>query len=170
MNTIIDSSTDRSPCVGDKAPDFALPTADGKTVSLADMKKKGATFILYFYPKDDTPGCTTEACEFRDAKDDLVKSGLTVIGVSRDNGASHRKFAEKYGLNFTLASDETGEVCEKYGVWQERSMYGKKFMGIERSTFLIDGKGIVRAVWRKVSVTGHAAAVLQAAKSGTGWV
>jgi peroxiredoxin Q/BCP len=146
--------------VGSKAPDFKLPTAAGE-VSLA--KLKGKAFVLYFYPKDDTSGCTAEACGFRDAIPVYAKLGLTVIGVSKDNLASHEKFAKKFGLNFGLASDESGKTCEAYGVWIEKSMYGKKYMGLDRATFLIDGSGVIRALWRHVSVPGHVEYVRRAA-------
>jgi thioredoxin-dependent peroxiredoxin len=149
--------------VGDKAPDFTLPTDGGGEVSLKALK--GKTVVLYFYPRDDTPGCTTEACAFRDALPDLSKVKATVIGVSKDTVASHDKFKTKFKLPFPLASDADGKVCEAYGAWGEKSMYGKKYMGIERSTFLIDGKGIVRNIWRKVKVDGHAAEVLKAAEA-----
>jgi peroxiredoxin Q/BCP len=119
--------------------------------------------VLYFYPKDDTSGCTAEACAFRDSLPDFSKLKAEVIGVSRDSVASHDKFKKKYRLPFPLASDEDGKVCQAYGVWVEKSMYGRKYMGIERSTFLIDARGIVRGVWRKVKVDGHADEVLQAA-------
>ena len=147
--------------VGDKAPDFTLPTDGGGEVSLKAMK--GKTVVLYFYPRDDTPGCTTEACAFRDALPDFSKVKATIIGVSKDTVASHDKFKTKFKLLFPLASDADGKVCEAYGTWGEKSMYGKKYMGIERSTFLIDGKGVVRNIWRKVKVDGHAAEVLKAA-------
>jgi thioredoxin-dependent peroxiredoxin len=121
--------------------------------------------VLYFYPKDDTSGCTAEACAFRDALPDFSKVKAQVIGISRDSVASHDKFKQKYKLPFPLASDEDGKVCRAYGVWVEKSMYGRKYMGIERSTFLIDGKGVVRAIWRKVKVPGHAEAVLDTARA-----
>ena len=121
--------------------------------------------MLYFYPKDDTSGCTAEACAFRDQLPDFSKLKTAVIGVSRDSAASHDKFKTKYQLPFPLASDEDGKVCEAYGVWAEKSMYGRKYMGIERSTFLIDGNGILRGVWRNVKVPGHVEAVLEAAKA-----
>jgi len=147
--------------VGDKAPSFTLPTdGDGK-ISLKDFK--GKTVVLYFYPKDDTSGCTAEACAFRDALPDFSKVDAQIIGISRDPVKKHDKFKEKYDLTFPLASDEDGKVCEAYGTWVEKSMYGRKYMGIERSTFVIDGKGIVRDVWRKVKVPGHAEEVLKAA-------
>lgn len=146
--------------VGDKAPSFMLPTDGGGTVSLKDLK--GQTIVLYFYPKDDTSGCTTEACAFRDALPDFSKVKAAVIGVSKDPVTKHDKFKEKYELNFPLGSDEEGKVCDAYGTWVEKSMYGRKYMGIERSTFLIDSKGVIRAVWRKVKVPGHVDEVLKA--------
>jgi len=149
--------------VGDKAPDFTLPADRGGKVSL--KKLKGKTVVLYFYPKDDTSGCTAEACAFRDALPDFAKVKAAVVGISRDSVASHDKFAKKFNLPFPLASDEDGKVCQAYGVWVEKSMYGKKYMGIERSTFLIDGKGVVRKVWRKVKVDRHADQVLGAARA-----
>jgi thioredoxin-dependent peroxiredoxin len=149
--------------IGDKAPSFTLPTDGGGKISLADFK--GKPLVLYFYPKDDTSGCTAEACAFRDSRPDFSKLKTTVIGVSRDSAASHDKFKTKYKLSFPLASDEDGKVCEDYGVWAEKSMYGRKYMGIERSTFLIDGNGIIRAMWRKVKVPGHVEEVLEAVKA-----
>ncbi len=146
--------------VGDKAPDFTLPSNGGGKVSLKALK--GKSVVLYFYPKDDTSGCTAEACAFRDALPDFSKVKAAVIGISRDSVASHDKFKTKYGLPFPLASDEDGKVCEAYGTWVEKSMYGRKYMGIERATFLIDGKGIIRHIWRKVKVQGHAEEVLKA--------
>ena len=148
---------------GDAAPDFALPASGGRTVSLAGMK--GRPFVLYFYPKADTPGCTKEACAFQEALPQLGKIGLDVIGVSADKMKPIEKFAEKYGLKFPLASDEDHAVAERYGVWVEKSMYGRKYMGMERSTFLIGADGKIAKAWRKVSVTGHAADVLKAAES-----
>ena len=146
--------------IGDKAPDFAMPTDGGGKVSLEGLK--GKPVVLYFYPKDDTSGCTAEACAFRDILPDFSQLDATVIGVSRDSVESHQKFKEKYQLSFPLASDTDGSVTEAYGVWGEKSMYGRKYMGIERSTFLIDKKGIIRDIWRKVKVPGHAAEVLDA--------
>ena len=148
--------------VGDKAPSFTLPTDGGGTISLKDLK--GETVILYFYPKDDTSGCTKEACGFRDALPDFSKAKAKVVGVSKDPVKKHDKFKEKYDLNFPLASDEDGAVCDAYGSWVEKSMYGRKYMGIDRSTFLIDGKGVIRAIWRKVKVPGHVDEVLKAAQ------
>jgi peroxiredoxin Q/BCP len=149
--------------IGSPAPTFTLPSDGGGTVDLAALK--GRNIILYFYPKDDTPGCTTEACAFQEAQPDFSAADAVVIGVSRDSAASHDKFKQKYGLAFALASDAEGQVCEAYGVWVEKTNYGKKYMGIERSTFLIDAAGIVRKIWRKVSVKDHAAEVLAALKS-----
>ncbi|MBO6559538.1 MAG: thioredoxin-dependent thiol peroxidase [Nisaea sp.] len=148
--------------VGDKAPDFNMATDGGGTVSLAGLK--GKKVVLYFYPKDDTPGCTKEACAFRDAMPDFSGIDAEIIGVSKDPAAKHDKFKAKYDLPFTLASDEDSDVCERYGVWVEKNMYGKKYMGIERATFLIDGDGKIRNVWRKVKVPGHADEVLAAAR------
>jgi thioredoxin-dependent peroxiredoxin len=147
---------------GDKAPDFTMPTDGNGTVSL--KKLKGKTVILYFYPKDDTPGCTTESCGFRDAIPNFSKSDAVVIGVSRDSVESHDKFKKKFALPFTLGADVDGKVSEAYGTWVEKNNYGKKYMGIERSTFLIDPKGVVQKVWRKVKVDGHVDEVLAAAK------
>jgi thioredoxin-dependent peroxiredoxin len=148
---------------GDPAPDFTLPTDGGGTLSLRQLR--GKAVILYFYPKDDTSGCTTEACGFRDALPDFSKAAATVVGVSRDSAASHDKFKRKHGLTFTLAADVEGTVCEAYGTWVEKSLYGRKYMGIERATFLIDGKGAIRRIWRKVKVAGHVAEVLDAARA-----
>jgi peroxiredoxin Q/BCP len=148
---------------GDKAPDFSLPTDGNGKLSLA--KFKGKKVILYFYPKDDTSGCTAEACGFRDNLPKFGKSDAVVIGISRDSVASHDKFKKKYDLPFQLASDEDGKVCEAYGTWVEKSMYGRKYMGIERATFLIDAKGAIRNIWRKVKVPGHVEEVLAAAKA-----
>ena len=147
---------------GDKAPDFDLPTDTGR-VSLAALK--GKHVVLYFYPKDDTSGCTLEAQNFNAHSDAFAAAGATVIGVSPDSVKSHDKFRTKYGLTFPLASDESKSMLEAYGVWVEKSMYGRKYRGIERSTYLIDKTGTIRAVWRPVSVTGHVDAVLEAAKA-----
>ena len=146
--------------VGDKAPAFSLEDQSGKTVKLSDFK--GKTVVLYFYPKDDTPGCTREACAFRDEHSALRKAGAVVLGVSPDSGVSHAKFAGKYDLPFPLLADTDHAVSEKYGAWGEKSLYGRKFMGINRSTFLIDGSGKVARVWPKVKVDGHVDRVLQA--------
>jgi peroxiredoxin Q/BCP len=149
--------------VGDKAPDFILPTDGGGKISLKDLK--GKSVVLYFYPKDDTSGCTAEACAFRDAIPDFSKVNAEIVGISKDPVKSHDKFKAKYDLPFPLASDEDGKVCEAYGTWVEKSMYGRKYMGIERSTFLIDRKGVIRNVWRKVKVPSHAEDVLELAKA-----
>jgi peroxiredoxin Q/BCP len=146
--------------VGAPLPDFSLPATKLGSVSRASLK--GKPFVLYFYPKDDTSGCTAQACAFQEAMPNFGKLGVTVIGVSKDSIASHEKFAKKYNLTFPLISDEKGDLCEKFGVWKEKSMYGRAYMGIERSTFVIDGKGVIRAVWRKVSVPGHADEVKKA--------
>ena len=147
--------------VGAKAPDFTLPTDGNGEVTLS--KLAGQTVVLYFYPNDDTSGCTAEACGFRDAFPDYGKTGAVVIGISKDSVASHDKFKKKHDLPFILASDAQSDVCEKYGAWAEKSMYGRKYMGIDRSTFLIDRAGTVRGIWRKVRVPGHVAEVLKAA-------
>jgi thioredoxin-dependent peroxiredoxin len=149
--------------IGDQAPDFTLPTDGGGTVSLSALR--GKKVIIYFYPKDDTSGCTKEACGFRDAEPDLSKLAAVVIGVSKDSVASHDKFKRKYNLPFILASDEKSDVCERYGVWKEKSMYGRKYMGIERTTLLIDEKGSIRAIWNKVKIPGHVDEVPKTAAS-----
>lgn len=148
---------------GDPAPDFSLPASGGRTVSLEGMK--GKPFVLYFYPKADTPGCTKEACAFQEALPQLGHIGIDVIGVSPDKMKPIEKFAEKFKLTFPLASDESHAVAEAYGTWVEKSMYGKTYMGIERTTFLINKTGKIAKAWRKVSVTGHAAEVLKAAQA-----
>jgi len=149
--------------IGDKAPDFTLATDGGGSVTLS--KLQGKPVIVYFYPKDDTTGCTVEACGFRDSFPDYGKIGATVIGISKDSVKSHDKFKAKYQLPFTLGSDADGKVVEAYGIWVEKSMYGRKYMGIDRSTFLIDKGGVVRGVWHKVKVPGHVAEVLKAAQA-----
>lgn len=145
---------------GDKAPAFTLTADDGQKVRLADLK--GRPVVLYFYPADDTPGCTKEACAFRDAQSKLAKSGAVVLGVSPDDIASHGAFRDKYTLNFPLLADPDHKVADKYGAWREKNMYGKKSMGIQRSTFLIDADGKVAKVWKRVSVDGHDEQVLAA--------
>jgi peroxiredoxin Q/BCP len=144
--------------VGKPAPDFTLPDQRGEMVTLSALR--GAPVVLYFYPKDDTPGCTTEACGFRDARAEYEKVGARILGVSPDSIATHLKFAEKHALPFTLLADFNRRVCELYGVWKERNMYGKKSMGVERTTLVIDRDGIVRKVYPKVRVDGHVQAVL----------
>lgn len=148
---------------GDAAPDFSLPASGGRQVSLAAMQ--GRPFLLYFYPKADTSGCTREACAFQEALPQLGRLNLEVIGVSPDPMKPIEKFAAKYNLTFPLASDEARTAAEAYGVWVEKSMYGRKYMGIERSSFLIDAKGQIAKAWHKVKVDGHAAEVLAAAKA-----
>ncbi len=147
---------------GDKAPDFNLATDGGGKVKLSALK--GKKVVLYFYPKDDTPGCTRESCDFRDSHPKFKKEGVEIIGISKDSAESHDKFKAKYDLNFTLAADPDLKAIKAYEVWKEKNMYGKKTMGVERSTFLIDEKGKIAKAWRKVSVDGHADEVLKAAK------
>ena len=147
---------------GDKAPDFDLPTDTGR-VSLSGLK--GKNVVLYFYPKDDTAGCTSEALQFSSEVEEFQKLGAVIIGVSKDSVASHAKFRAKHDLTIELAADPMGDVVEAYGAWVEKSMYGRKYMGIDRSTFLIDREGVVREVWRKVKVPGHIKAVMNAAKA-----
>ena len=149
--------------VGSKAPAFTMKTDGGGKVSLSELK--GKNVVLYFYPKDDTSGCTAEACGFRDNLAAFKKLDAAIIGVSRDSVESHDKFKKKYDLNFALGSDETGKVTEAYGVWVEKSMYGKKYWGVQRSTFLIDRDGRIAKVWPKVKPEGHAEEVLEAAQS-----
>lgn len=153
-----DEST-RVPQAGEAAPDFEMSDGEGNTVSLASLR--GKTALLYFYPKDDTPGCTTEACGFRDAWSDLQARGVLVYGVSRDDAKSHEKFTRKYGLPFPLLSDLDGEVARRYGVWVERSMYGRQFMGMARTTFLIWPDGRIGHVWQQVKPEGHAQRILE---------
>jgi len=148
------------PAVGAKAPAFSLPDQDGNTVALKDFK--GQTVVLYFYPKDDTSGCTAQACGFRDALPEFEALNAVVLGVSPDPVKSHAKFRDKYELPFPLLADPEHGVLEAYGVWQEKSMYGKKYMGVQRTTFVIDGAGKVRAVFEKVKVPGHVEAVAEA--------
>lgn len=148
---------------GASAPTFDMAANNGSRISLSALA--GKNVVLYFYPKDDTPGCTIEAKDFRDMIKDFDKANTIIIGVSKDSVKSHDKFKEKYCLPFTLGADEDGSVCEAYGVWVEKSMYGKKYMGIQRATFLIDSKGILRHIWPKVSVDGHVKEVLKTAQS-----
>lgn len=149
--------------VGDKAPNFTLPADGGSKVSLSDLK--GKSVVLYFYPKDDTTGCTAEAIAFsKDAKA-FKAAGSVVMGISKDSAASHEKFKAKHGLSVILAADEDIRTAQAYGVWVEKSMYGRRYMGMERATFLIDGKGIIRKIWRKVKVPGHSNDVLAAAQT-----
>ena len=149
---------------GKPAPDFSLPSTEGKDVSLSQFIGK-KNVVLYFYPKDDTPGCTKEACDFRDSIKKFATSDTVIFGVSADSIKSHDKFRQKYNLPFPLLSDEGKEVIKKYGVWAEKSMYGKKYMGIERTTVVIDKQGKVRRVFPKVKVDGHSGEVLETLKS-----
>ena len=151
------------PATGSPAPDFTLPRDGGGMITLSALRP--GKVVVYFYPKDDTSGCTTEARDFTALAAELGAAGTTVIGISRDSVERHDRFIAKHGLEVILASDETGETCEAYGVWKEKSMYGKTFMGIERTTFLIDEAGRIAQVWPKVKVAGHAAAVLAAARA-----
>ncbi len=148
--------------IGDRAPDFDLPTDTGR-VSLSALR--GKTVVLFFYPKDDTPGCTTENIEFSAAKADFDAAGAVLVGVSKDTATKHGKFRAKHGLTVELGSDADSDVIERYGAWIQKSLYGREYMGIDRSTWLIDGEGVIRAIWRKVKVKGHAAQVLAAAKA-----
>jgi thioredoxin-dependent peroxiredoxin len=153
--------SENGPSEGDPAPDFAMPASGGREVSLRSLK--GSPFLLYFYPKADTPGCTKQACGIQEALPQLGRLKLTVVGVSPDTMPPIEKFAKKYGLDFPLASDAGHEVAERYGVWVEKSMYGKKYMGMERSSFLVDAEGRIARIWRKVKPEAHAAEVLKAA-------
>ncbi len=148
---------------GMSAPNFALPTNGGETIELSRLN--GQNVVVYFYPKDNTPGCTTEALDFTSMKDDFAAANTVIIGISADSVRKHDNFVAKYDLGITLASDESTEVCNAYGVWVEKKMYGKTFMGIERATFLIGADGKLSKIWRKVKVKGHAEEVLQAAKT-----
>ena len=145
---------------GDKAPDFTATTDGGETVKLKDFR--GKKVVLYFYPKDNTPGCTREACDLRDAMRKISRRGALVLGISRDSASSHEKFIEKFSLPFALLSDEDGKVCRKYDVLKQKNMYGRTFLGIERSTFIIGLEGRIRRIFRRVKVDGHVAEVLKA--------
>ena len=149
--------------IGEKAPDFTLPDANGAEFNLSENLGRG--LVVYFYPKDDTPGCTKEAIEFTDMKGEFDALGITIIGISKDTPAKHGKFSTKHDLDVTLLSDAESDVCERYGTWGEKRMYGKTFMGIERATFLIDATGTLRQIWRKVKVPGHVADVLEQARA-----
>jgi peroxiredoxin Q/BCP len=156
----LNAETKTMPVAGSKAPSFSLATQTGEKCTLSSLK--GKKVALYFYPKDDTPGCTVEANEFKDAMKKFEKAGAVVLGVSPDNEKSHCKFIDKFGLNFPLLVDADHAVAEKYGVWVEKSMYGRKYWGIQRATFLIDANGKIANVWPKVTPKGHAAEVLAA--------
>ncbi len=149
--------------VGDKAPELGIPDQHGKPVMLKNFK--GKQIVLYFYPKDDTPGCTKESCDFRDVESQILRAGGTIVGVSLDGKESHQKFIKKFGLPFPLLSDEDAAISKAYDVYKEKNMYGKKYWGIERSTFVIDLEGNVKAIFRKVKVDGHADEVLMALKA-----
>lgn len=151
------------PEIGEKAPKFTLPRDGGDSVSLADYA--GKTLVLYFYPRDDTPGCTKESIAFTDQAPAFEAAGASILGVSKDSVKSHDKFVAKHELGIPLASDEDGTLCEDMGVWVEKNMYGKKYMGIERATFVINGEGEITHAWRKVKVPGHVDAVLEAVQS-----
>ncbi len=148
---------------GRQAPDFDLPSDSGNNIKLS--KLKGRTVVIYFYPKDDTSGCTREAKDFSDLAKDYAKAGVTIVGISPDSVAAHAKFRAKHDLSVLLGADTEKAVATAYGVWVEKSMYGRKYMGVERATFLVDGKGRVAKIWRKVKVPGHAAEVLAAARA-----
>lgn len=152
--------------VGEEAPNFTLETDQEKQVSLKDFR--GKKVVLYFYPKDGTPGCTTEALEFRDVAKQFAKEGAVILGVSKDSVASHQKFKEKHKLPFTLLSDTESKVLSEYGVWKEKVLYGRKFMGTERTTFLIDEKGIIRKIYKKIKPEGHAQTCLLDLTKDTG--
>lgn len=155
--------SEAGPAEGQAAPDFTMPASGGRTVSLEGLK--GKPFLLYFYPKADTPGCTQQACGIQEALPQLGKLGLTVIGISPDKMPAVEKFAQKFGLEFPLASDADHKVAEAYGTWVEKSMYGRKYMGMERSSFLVDREGRIAKVWRKVKIPDHARAVIEAARA-----
>jgi peroxiredoxin Q/BCP len=149
--------------IGDRVPDFSLPRDGGGVVGPADYR--GRKLVLYFYPKDDTPGCTTEALEFTARLPEFEAAGTAVLAISKDSVKSHDRFRDKHGLSVPLLSDESGAVVEKFGLWGEKKMYGRTFMGVERATYLVDTDGFVRRVWRSVKVSGHAEEVLEAARA-----
>ncbi len=151
------------PEIGEKSPNFTLPRDGGGTVSLADFA--GKTLVMYFYPRDDTPGCTKESIGFTEQLAAFEAAGASILGVSKDSVKSHDKFVAKHVLGIPLASDENGSLCEDMGVWVEKNMYGKTYMGIERATFVINGEGVITHAWRKVKVPGHVDAVLEAVQS-----
>lgn len=146
--------------IGDLAPEFSLPNQNGESVSLSDYR--GKWMVVYFYPKDDTPGCTVEACSFRDAQNQLTEAGVVVLGISKDSVGSHKKFADKFSLNFNILADPSTETIQAYGAWQEKSLYGKKYMGIQRMTVIVDPAGKVTHIFPKVTPKGHEQEVLNA--------
>ncbi len=148
---------------GQKAPDFTVATDQDEQIALSSLQ--GKTVVLYFYPKDDTPGCTKEACGFRDLNADFAAAGATILGVSPDSVASHQKFRDKFNLDFPLLADAEKEIAQLYGVWKEKNMYGRKYMGVERTTFVIDSQGVIRNVFPKVKVAQHPEAVLEAVRA-----
>ncbi len=147
--------------VGSRCPEFSMPTADGSEISLKSLL--GKNFVLYFYPKDDTPGCTTEAIGFSELIPEFEATNTVIVGVSKDTPVKHGRFIDKHNLKVILGSDESGEVCKKFGVWVKKKLYGREYMGIERATYLIDESGIIKNIWRRVKVKGHVDAVLNAA-------
>ncbi|QPM89887.1 thioredoxin-dependent thiol peroxidase [Pseudooceanicola algae] len=149
--------------IGDTAPDFTLPATSGGTVTLSDLRP--APVVVFFYPRDDTPGCTTENKDFSALSDDFKAAGASVLGISKDSIAKHGKFRDKHELTVDLLSDEDGDTCESWGVWKEKSMYGKTFLGIQRATFIVDGEGRIAAAWTKVKVADHARQVLEALRA-----
>ncbi|SDI27560.1 thioredoxin-dependent thiol peroxidase [Aliiruegeria lutimaris] len=160
---MIDTPTGTTLTEGDVAPDFTLPRDGGTDVTLSALRP--SPVILYFYPRDDTPGCTKQAIGFTCRQQEFEEAGATILGVSKDTVAKHEKFRDKHELGVALLSDAEGDICERYGVYGEKKMYGKTFMGIERATFLIDGDGVIRRIWRKVKVDGHIDEVLEAVKA-----
>jgi peroxiredoxin Q/BCP len=163
MSATAQSTTIEPISIGDQAPDFTAPTDKSESLTLSSLQ--GKNIVLYFYPKDDTPGCTVEANDFTALKEDFAKTNTIILGVSKDSVAKHCKFVEKYSLGIELISDEDGAICELYGAWVEKSMYGKKYMGIDRRTFLIDAKSTIKEIWTKVKAKDHAAKVLEAAQA-----
>lgn len=155
------------PEVGDAAPEIALPDQTGKIVTLSDLLADKKTVVLYFYPKADTPGCTVESCSFRDASPDFAAANAVIVGISPDKPSAQQKFATKFGLPFTLFADADHIACESYGVWAEKSMYGKKYMGVERTTFVIGPDGKITHIFRKVKIEGHSAEVLAAVSAAS---
>jgi len=149
--------------IGDKAPDFSLISDQNKLVSLKDLR--GKKIVLYFYPKDNTPGCTREACDFRDAICDFQSEQIEIIGISKDHPEKHQQFKQKFNLPFTLLADTQGTTCEAYGIFKKKSLFGKSFLGIQRTTFLIDEQGIIQAIWPNVKVTGHIEKILKTLKT-----